>query len=275
MLSANEKTADIKVNTEPDTRFHLLDTLRGFLIICVVVFHFVFDLAEIGVPGFYDWLPHTNPIMGALQLIGVLLFVLISGICSRLSRNNLKRGAIALAFALLVSLVTYFFTPQFFIFMGILHLLAVCMIVSHFILMIKPKNSPEKLSLWPAISALGLLVLFALTYRIKDPAYGVGIAGANIPLEGFPLYGTLPGYILGFGGFVGVGSADYYPIFPWIFAFFAGMCLGGYFKRGQVPKIFSTLRIKPLAAAGKHSLIIYILHQPVLYGITMLLAKLI
>lgn len=252
-------------------RYHLLDTLRGVMMIGVVFFHLLFDLSSFGMSRTADVLL-SDPWLDMLQIIGRMLFVLICGICSRLSRNNLKRGLIALAFAAIITAVTYAMDPNSFIFMGILHLLGLCMVISHFVLKLIPNDvNTDKRAWLPAVSAVILTVLFAVTFNIYDKHYGIGVANINVSIGGFPLYGTLIGYILGFGGYTGF-SADYFPIIPWVFAFFAGMCLGGYFKRGQVPKLFTRLNIKPLSFIGRHSLIVYVAHQPVIYGICYLLA---
>ena len=252
-------------------RYHLLDTVRGILIIGVVIFHAILDLTNMGLHQLDFLRVDVSLFMHIIQVIGIMLFILISGICSRLSRNNLKRGLIALGLAMGISVVTYVFDrifgTHYFIYIGILHMFGFCMVLSHFVLKLVPtSDDPEKRTVWPAVGAVVFLLLFAVTFNMKDPGYGIGIFNWHIPMEGFPLYGTLFGNILGFSGY-SVPSADYFPLIPWTLAFFAGMCLGGYFKRGQAPKIFTYGKIRPLAFVGRHSLIVYIAHQPIIYGI--------
>ena len=67
-------------------------------------------------------------------------------------------------------------------------------------------------------------------------------------------------------GFV---STDYFPLLPWAFVFLLGTWAGKYIKAGRMPHWFYTADCPPLAAVGRHSLVIYVLHQPVLYGLTM------
>lgn len=69
-------------------------------------------------------------------------------------------------------------------------------------------------------------------------------------------------------GFV---STDYFPLLPWIFVFLLGTWAGKYIKEGRLPRWFYEAKCPPLAGVGRHSLLIYMLHQPVLYGFTMVL----
>lgn len=69
-------------------------------------------------------------------------------------------------------------------------------------------------------------------------------------------------------------SADYYPLLPWIFIFGLGCFLGGYFYNGEAPDFCYRPHCPPLARVGRHALLIYLLHQPVAYGITWAIAKL-
>lgn len=63
-------------------------------------------------------------------------------------------------------------------------------------------------------------------------------------------------------------STDYFPIFPWIFMYFFGVWLGGVISRGQMPDWFYRLRAPFFEQCGKHPLLIYIAHQPVLMAMT-------
>ena len=65
-------------------------------------------------------------------------------------------------------------------------------------------------------------------------------------------------------------SYDYFPIVPWGFVFFAGVILGGPIKDGLFPKWFYGLKVPVLPAVGRRTLVIYLAHQPVLYGLMLL-----
>jgi uncharacterized membrane protein len=69
-------------------------------------------------------------------------------------------------------------------------------------------------------------------------------------------------------------SADYFPIFPWLFVFLLGTWAGRYIAERRLPAWFYDTRVPVLPAVGKKALIIYILHQPVLYGLVLAAAYL-
>lgn len=69
-------------------------------------------------------------------------------------------------------------------------------------------------------------------------------------------------------------SADYYPVFPWLFFFLLGTWIGRYIREGRLPSWFYEARLPYFSYIGRHALIIYIVHQPVLRGIAMLISHL-
>ena len=151
-------------------RVHIIDEVRGFAIICMVVYHGFYDYCEIfgnRIPLFYsDWLQ-------ILKMGFVGLFVFISGAACKYSRNNLKRGIIcfAIAMAMTVSTWSIQFIPQkdvsvMVIKFGIIHLLGASMII--FALVSKHTDKiPAKHGLW--IFSL----LFIITYGITDRYIGI------------------------------------------------------------------------------------------------------
>jgi uncharacterized membrane protein len=66
-------------------------------------------------------------------------------------------------------------------------------------------------------------------------------------------------------------SADYFPLLPWGFLFFLGAWAGGPVRDRKLPERFYTLKIPVLPAVGRKTLIIYMLHQPLLFGSAYLL----
>ena len=107
-------------------RIHSMDELRGFAVFCMIFYHgfytagFLFG-SEVGAYFFRFFAP-AEPFFAGL-------FIFISGIACNLSHSNLARGLKLLAVALGVTLVTGVFVPQDIIVFGILHFLAVCMIL--------------------------------------------------------------------------------------------------------------------------------------------------
>ena len=246
-------------------RIHLLDEIRGAAILCMVVFHGLFTLSE------FFQLPAAGQTMHILEpavlwVAGV--FIVISGICCRLSRSNAKRGGRLLAIALAVTLATWLLENklgfrQATIWFGILHLLSLSMLL--YALLHKGLDK-----LHPLIALVLFGGLFALTFGLPDGYIGLGELALPLPdwLTGQPFLFPL--------GIVGPGfvSADYYPLFPWLFLFLAGAGIGRWFKEGKLPDVFYNEHLRPLAACGRHTLVIYLAHQPVIYGVAWVVQRL-
>jgi len=64
-------------------------------------------------------------------------------------------------------------------------------------------------------------------------------------------------------GFV---SYDYWPILPWMFVFMFGTWAGQYIRDGKFPNRFYEMKVPFFPIVGRNALLIYVLHQPVLYG---------
>jgi uncharacterized membrane protein len=237
-------------------RYHFLDEVRGFAVLCMVFFHgfylvgFLFDL-EIGRRLYDFFLPAEPYFAGA--------FIFISGIACCLSRSNLKRGLKLAAVAVAINLLTWFAKYvglDILIVFGILNLLAFCMLMAAPLLPLVKKIPPV---LGLAVAAL----LFALTAGIEEGYLGFGAARYEIPAAVRDIY---PLYPLGIHNSQ-FASADYFPIFPWSFIFLGGMSTGVWAVRGKFPPFMSNQHIRPLSFVGRHALPIYVLHQPALYGI--------
>ena len=65
----------------------------------------------------------------------------------------------------------------------------------------------------------------------------------------------------------GFYSADYYPLLPYFFLYLAGTFIGPAVKEGKFPRWFYAARLKPIEWVGRNSLLIYLLHQVILFGI--------
>ena len=244
MLSSLDLMSNMEhMLTDKKTRYYILDAYRGLCVILMILHHIAFDLV------IYEYIPEWlifNPILDILQPFFAGSFILLSGISCRFSRNNLKKGIILAFIAAGVSLVTYFFTPDMYISFGILHFLA-CASILYSIFNKLFFNDTVFLIIWSAI--------FAVAFHY----FPIMIEKEGYAFLGFPT----PFY----------ASGDYYPILPWIFLFFAGSCIGGFIKKNKMPAFFYTVRIPFLEKIGKYSLIIYLAHQPLIYGIMLLLEK--
>lgn len=239
-----------------------MDEIRGFAVICMVFYHAFFDLA----------IQFNLPVGGALLMFFMPLepffaglFIFISGISSRFSKSNLIRGAKLFLISLGITAVTvtldYFFSNGFSIWFGILHMLSVSMLL--FSLFQKP------LELINPLAGMGIfLFLFMMTFAIQDGYLGLS-PSLGVPFPG----GFYTNNWLAPLGFHGEGfySADYFPLLPWMFIFFAGTSLGSYAKAGRFPNWTYPARVPFLGWTGRHALMIYILHQPVILSLLWLI----
>ena len=226
-------------------RVYMLDTIRGVLILGVVIYHLIFDLYYIfGLN--CPWI--FSPLADFIRDFGAGMFIFIAGISSRLSHNNYIRAAKTSVCALLLSLVTYIFIREEFIFLGILHFLAFMMLFYALLGRIIEK-----------IPAIAVMVVNLIIFAFIVPFFLIN----PIPYE---LQINTWTYILGFGGGK-LYSADYFPLLPWFFLFIGGTGAGFYVKEGKIPKFLYYDICKPITWIGRHTIIIYMLHQPIMYGI--------
>lgn len=231
---------------EKKQRIQSIDALRGLAVVLMVIHHFLYDLcAFLGAP----WWLFSNPVFNFLHYIFAGLFIFLSGVSSRFSRSNIKRGVIVIAVAMVITLVTWFMDMP--VRFGVLHLLGFCMLfygITH--------------KLWESIPAKLMPVLCVLLLVIS------ALAVKFVPVESEHLW--MFGWVT-----PSFYSSDYFPIFPWIFVFLFGTWAGKYIREGKLPERFYTFNMPILPQIGRKALIIYILHQPVLYGLTILIRSVI
>lgn len=226
-----------------------LDALRGLFIIGMVAVHLVYDMqAFLGSSFLAD-----SALYYFLSQWGGALFFLISGICVTLGSHPVKRGLIVLGCGLVVSLVTIgmylldFADQGMIIYFGVLHCLGVCML------------------LWPVFRRIpwwitGILAAFIIVYGVY--------------LDSRHLGSSMWLLMLGFkpAGFV---SADYFALMPFLGFFLAGSVIGKLVYKNKVslfPKVNPQNPVIGIfTRIGRWSLPIYMLHQPILTGIVMLL----
>ena len=222
-----------------------IDFLRGLSIILVVGYHLLYDLgAYVGIKrflGFSTDLSTTAWLVAQHFFAG--LFIVLSGTSSTLTRSNVRRGVRLLAVSLAVTAVTYIFDPASTIWFGILQLLAVSILIFGAVF---EKARPLTCAAW-GVFVLGLA---AALHFLKE--------SITISFDWLLPFGIhRPGY----------ASFDYFPLIPWFGIFLIGAALGrsAYAPRKsllpwRLPQTF-------VNAAGRHSLLIYLAHQPVILGV--------
>lgn len=222
-----------------ENRIVWVDVWRFCAVVGMVVYHALYDLALFGFAD--EDLSYALPMLVLRSAVGGS-FVLLAGVSCRLTKNNLRRGVITLAAGVLVMLAGLIVgMPVMF---GILQLLGLCMVLYAFF--------GEKIARWRGIGVpVFYIAAFALTLWLTKSI------SVNVPWL-YPL------------GFITEDfySADFYPLLPWAFLFLFGTWLGGKAApRGQyrLPRFASF--------CARHSLVIYLVHQPVLYGLCMIAAR--
>ncbi|MBQ8237442.1 MAG: DUF1624 domain-containing protein [Oscillospiraceae bacterium] len=243
------------------TRLHLLDALRGLTLISMAAYHAMWNLVHLyGIDG--AWF--TGSIGYAWQQSICWTFILLSGFCFSLSRNHIKRGLLIFSGGVIVSLVTHLVIPAARITFGILTFTG-----SAVLLMIPLEKLLKKASPLPGLIVSAML--FALLRNV--PKGSLGFEG--LVLTALPR-GLYRNHLTAFLGFPqpAFWSADYFPLLPWLCLFVCGYFLFRVFHdRGWNEKLFARGNFPLLNFLGRHSLMVYLLHQPVIYGLMALLLQ--
>ena len=243
-------------------RVPILDEMRGLIVLLMIFYHAMYDLVYVFRA--VDAALFQSLFMRWLQLFVACGFIVLSGIMCRYSRSNLRRGIKTFLAGLLVTAATAVFLPSQLILFGILHFLGLCM-------MLYPVFEPLIRRVHPILGILFCFLLFWFTNNIGSGRLGFGNwvwlrlpqslydAGFLFPLGLHQRFFT---------------SADYYPLFPWIFIFGMGCFLGHYFRTGRAPAFCYQPHWPALSWVGQRALLLYLLHQPVAYVVTMGIAQL-
>ena len=250
-------------NTSPAAaqRVHLLDTLRGIAMIYMILFHIGYDLvymfgADWLAPFFHDQMK-ISPVFTAA-------FVFLAGITVRFSRNPAKHGARLLLIAACFTLVTSFVFAGGAIYFGVLHLISCGMLVYSVI-----SKYSDKLPWW--LGAAVCAVIFAFTFNTSKGFFG--FKGFSLPV---PEMLTINNLLYPFGFITPYYvSVDYLPLLPWLFMFLGGVFVGRLVVGRELPKLFYRDICPPITWLGRHSLMIYILHQPIVFGLLYLIYEII
>ena len=233
-------------------RIFFLDELRALALLGMIVYHAAYDLYAIFGVDFDFYSTGWN----TLQMAVCCTFIVIAGISSRLTKNALKHGFTVLGCGMLMTLGTYFFMPSQVIWFGVLHFLGASMII-YYLFRKSVKKAPAFLG--AVISLSAYICLYGL------PSGSIFFGKIAVPAE---LYFSKYLAPLGFPG-PGFRSADYFPLLPWFFLFLFGCFIGKWFKERKIPDFMMKKHSSFLCAIGSNTLAIYIVHQPIIYGVLM------
>ncbi len=234
-------------SAQKQERFWEVDSARGVAILMMVVYHFTYDLDTFGgygiesTSGFWAHFADTTA-FAFVFLVGVSLAISHSR-ASRRGRDPfgryLWRGLKIFGYGMLITLVFWALGLGGMVIFGILHLIGVSIILAY----------PFR-DLGISNVALGILVI----------AVGLYIGAQNLVIEGPWLapFGVLPADLL---------MPDYRPLLPWFGVVLIGLFFGNtVYGKGKSPlgATESPTVARPLGYLGRHSLFIYLIHQPIL-----------
>lgn len=230
-------------------RIPLIDVLRGGALAAMAVYHFAWDLsffslADFGVTENPVWLAFARSIAGSfLALVGVSLYLAHGNGVKW--KSFLLRVAVIAFWAFAISVASYLADPEGVILFGILHCIAVSSVIGLAFL-----RAPVALVIAAAIACLAAPAVLA------SPAFnGLGWLWLGLGSEVRP-------------------SNDYNPLLPWFGMVLAGIAAARIIPRDKWPAWQPQgIVTRMLALIGRHSLLFYLLHQPVLLGILWAVAK--
>jgi len=232
---------------ETGSRLWEIDLFRGIAILMMVLFHTVFDISFFGIAsldvstGFWRYFGYATASL-FLVIVGVSLVVSHARAQQKISGLSLAlkfvyRGAFIFALGLLVTLGTWLYLREGFVIFGILHLIGISILLSPLFFRF------GRLNILPGLACI------TVGWTIS------GMAGPAILL---PLGIIPPGFI----------SVDYTPLFPWFGVVLIGMGMGEFLYAGGVRQFslrsLPDVLVNPVSFLGRHSLVIYLVHQPII-----------
>lgn len=204
-----------------------IDAARGAALLLMLAFHWQVDRVDFfAQPGDYR--------QGIWWLTGkasVWLFLLLAGVVAK--RGAAGRNLRVAGAALLVSLATYLVMPEAYVRFGILHLLAAA------------GTCTPWLQSWSPGRLLVLAAALGAGWFLPDTPWTTSwVFGPHAP----------------------AATIDHYPAIPWLGVYVAGLALGRAGGRAWLAHRALPVWLAGLAALGRHTLLVYLVHQPVLLG---------
>ncbi|HKM04862.1 MAG TPA: heparan-alpha-glucosaminide N-acetyltransferase domain-containing protein [Lachnospiraceae bacterium] len=235
-------------------RYHLLDSVRGVTMLSMILYHATYDLVYL----YNVTLGWFDSLLGyAWQQSICWIFIFLSGMCWSLNSHPLKRGLLVSSLGILISFTTSIFLPDQLILFGILTFMGMTTL-----LMIPLHKLFIKMN--PILGAFFSFLFFFLVRNLNNGFLGF----ENLHILKIPnIFYKIPLLFM-----IGLPSSsfrsfDYFSLFPWIFLYTAGFFTWNSIKDNNVILKLFTCRFYPIEVIGKHTLSIYMLHQPILIGI--------
>ena len=222
----------------PRRRIASLDALRGLTLVSMIAYHACWDLVYL-FHADWDWYRGTGAYIWQQSICWT--FILLSGFCFSLGRRPLRRGLTVFGCGWVVTLVTVLF-----------------------IIWVTYAERWLPTLLWWPVGLAASAALFTLLRNVNQGTLGFEDWTLGTVPEG--LYRNLLTAYIGFPP-PDFFSTDYFSLLPWLFLFLAGhflrRLLAGPMERLEP----DALRCPALCALGRQSLPVYMLHQPIVYGV--------
>lgn len=237
--------AEMKNEIKKNKRIEIVDFLRGLAVITMILYHIYYDIVYI----FGREISIVSPsFMYIVQQFSCSLFIFLAGFSINLSTNSFKNAIKILFFAYLLTLVTYLVVPEFVILFGILHFLGFSILLVTILGKLIDIKNTGVLMILSGISFL--IFLFIKINTVDFFSFSEYLRNLNL-------------YPLGFYG-NSFNSSDYFPLLPWFFLFLMAYLLGKInMQKGNPIRKFK-INIGIINKMGRHSLIIYMLHQVII-----------
>ena len=251
----NDDIKKMRFQTPGSKRFIEIDMLRGLALILMIFGHVLWDLDYFGIA------PINNGLYSMLQRIVPPLFFLLVGLSLIVTRKKIEdkslevqnnyylhlvlRGLKIFSFGMIITIGTLIFIPEKVVLFGVLHCIGLSIVIS------APFLKYRNYNLLFATIILFLGTIFA-HYHISAPTYAHLLVGLHqVDLWRYTL--------------------DYFPMIPWFGFILLGIVVGDWLysgdeRRFKMPDLSRYRPVKIFQWFGRHSLVIYLLHQPIIAG---------
>lgn len=235
--------SDVTNEPGPKGRIDAIDIARGVALVAMAVYHFTWDLE------FFGYVPPAMTAVGGWKLFARCIassFLFLVGVSLFLGhakgirwRGFLRRVAMVAGAALAITVVTYIAVPDSFIFFGILHQIALASVLGLAFL-----RMPAVVTLLAAVAVIAAPHYLRQPF-FDDPWWWWTGLSENRPR-----------------------SNDFVPVFPWFAAVLLGITAAKIAERiglfARLAALHTPRWTWPLSFGGRHSLAVYLIHQPVL-----------